>query len=205
MSSANRPAGPAADREQDVTTQRTVKPGTRRKPGPRRGGTAIGVLVFAAVIAAIVGWIVFGRPAAADNSASARPTATPTADAAPSSATPAPSAASTATEVPPAPISEAPAPAPAASTPVAPSPEADTRAPVETTFLDEVKDSGLAPPIPDEAQLQMARDVCQAFEEGATFTILVETFVNMGATATEADNFVRNAAVSFCPQHVPAG
>jgi hypothetical protein len=189
----------------DVTTQHTTKPGVRRKPGARRGGTAVGIGVFAVVNAAIVAWIVFGRPALAENPSAARPTATATADATAATADPTPPA----TEVPAVPTTvpttevPAPPPPPAPVPPVAQEVPVADHPPVETAFLNEVADSGLAPPIPDEAQLQMARDVCQAFEEGATFQVLVETFVNMGATTTEADSFVRNAAVSFCPQHLP--
>lgn len=184
-----------------MTTQRTAEPGTARARTGRRGSTAVGILVFAAVIAAIVGWIVLARPVVAENTAAERPTATSTATASP---TPSPSAApSTETVVPPAPVSEVPEPV--VTTPAAPATQAQSRPPAESSFLGEVKESGLAPPIPDEAQLQMARDICQAFEEGATFPVLVDTFVNMGATRTEADGFIRNATVSFCPQHTPAG
>lgn len=193
-----------------MTTQHTAKPGVRRKPGARKGGTAVGIGLFAVVIAAIVAWIVFGRPAMAENSSAARPTATATADATAATATATADPTAPATEIPAAvpetvPTTEVPAPPPppAPVPPVAQEVPVADHPPVETAFLHEVADSGLAPPIPDEAQLQMARDVCQAFEEGATFQVLVETFVNMGATTTEADSFVRNAAVSFCPQHLP--
>jgi hypothetical protein len=158
--------------------------------------------VFALVIASIVAWVVLGRPTVADDGVAARSTPVAVPSAAPTTDSPAEAPVDAPAET--APETPAPMPEVAPAPTAAPIPMAAAHPPVETAFLDEVADSGLAPPVPDEAQLQMAREICQAFDQGATFQVLVDTFVNMGATRAEADSFVGNAATSFCPQHAPS-
>jgi hypothetical protein len=183
-----------------MTAQRTRKAGTGRKP-VSRGGTAVGVLVFAVFVAGIVAWIVFGRPASAENAAGARVTGTSGTGAAASSSAEAPTD-------PPAP-SAAPEPSPApipASTPA--SAKAAIEIPpgssAESVFLDVVAESGLAPPATDDETLAMARDVCAALDGGMSRPHMTQVLIHSGATAAEAENFIDLATATICPQHASA-
>jgi hypothetical protein len=160
------------------------------------------VAAVAAVLVAFGAWFAMGRPADADAADATRSTATAgtaaaTAEEAPATEAPA-AAPSSVAEAPAAPAEEdaatgspAPAPAPATEAP-APTPE---------TFLDEVTDSGLAPPVDDAQKLAMARDVCEEMGHGATPDDMVRALTFAGASDEEAANFVQLAVTNICPEH----
>ena len=184
-----------------MTAQRTRKAGTGRNSGSR-GGTAVGVLVFAVFVIGIVVWIVVGRPAAAENTAGARATGTSGTGAAASSSVEAP--ADTPAPSPAPEPSSAPAPAPAPSTPAKRTIEIPPGSSAESVFLDVVAGSGLAPPATDEETLAMARDACAALDGGMSRPQLTQVLIDSGATAAEAGNFVDLATKTMCTQHVGA-
>jgi hypothetical protein len=163
------------------------------------------VAAVAAVLVAFGAWYAMARPgdaAAAGTPSSATveapsapaPEASPTAEA-PEATTPAP----------PAPEAEVPAEqagtgATAARTTAAAPAPAPAFSPTQT-FLDEVADSGLAPPVDDAQKLAMAQDVCEELGYGATPEDVVRALTFAGATDAEAANFVQLAITNVCPQH----
>jgi hypothetical protein len=180
-----------------MTAQRTRKAGTGRTP-VSRGGTAVGVLVFAVFVAGIVAWIVIGRPTSAENTAGARATTAPETAASSSAETPADTPAPSAVPEP------SPAPAPVPSTPARRTIEIPPGSTAEAVFLDVVAESGLAPPVTDEETLAMARDACAALDGGMSRPQLTQVIVDSGATAAEAANFIELATATICPQHAGA-
>jgi hypothetical protein len=160
------------------------------------------VAAVAAVVVAFGAWFAMGRPAEAD-AAAARSTATARTAAATSAEAPAaeaPAAApSSAAEAPAAPAEED-APAEDAAS-AAPAPAAEAPAATPETFLDEVTDSGLAPPVDDAQKLAMARDVCAEMGHGATPDDMVRALTFAGASDEEAANFVQLAVTNICPEH----
>jgi hypothetical protein len=163
------------------------------------------VAAVAAVLVAFGAWYAMGRPAGAD-AAGATSSATAGSSAAPAPEVSTPSEAPVATTpAPPAPATETPveqagtgataarttAAAPAPATPFSPT----------QTFLDEVSDSGLAPPVDDAQKLAMARDVCDEMGYGATPEDVTRALTFAGATDAEAANFVQLAIANVCPEH----
>jgi hypothetical protein len=69
------------------------------------------------------------------------------------------------------------------------------------TFLDEVSDSGLAPPVDDAQKLAMARDVCEEMGYGSSPDDMVRALTFAGASDEEAANFVQLAITNICPEH----
>jgi hypothetical protein len=137
------------------------------------------------------------RPLAADAAGS---TASPTTSGTGAPATEQPTATAT---TPPAPTTTAEAPAPVTEEPAnspasAPSP-AQEQAPQE--FLEQVTDSGLAPPVDDAQKLAMARDICAEMSHGATPDDMVRALAFAGATDEEAANFVQLAVTNICPEY----
>ena len=171
--------------------------------------TAERLLIVAAVAAVLVAfgaWFAMGRPADADAAvaAAARSTATAGTPGATSAEAPAaeePAAApSAAVEAPAAPAEEEAATGSTAPAP-APAPVAEAPAPTPETFLDEVTDSGLAPPVDDAQKLSMARDVCEEMGHGATPDDMVRALTFAGASDEEAASFVQLAVTNICPEH----
>jgi hypothetical protein len=163
------------------------------------------VAAVAAVLVAFGAWYAMGRPTdaeAAGSTSSATvgssvppaPEASPTTEA-PAATTPAPPA--PAAE---APVEEAATGTTAARSTAAPPAQAPVFSPTQT-FLDEVADSGLAPPVDDAHQLAMAQDVCEEMGYGATSEDVVRALTFAGATDAEAANFVQLAITNVCPQH----
>ena len=162
------------------------------------------VLIVAAVAAVLVAfgaWFAMSRPADADV-AGARSAATTGASGAPSAA--APAAETTAPSTPAAsadtPAAESEAPA-VPDAPAAPAPAAPAVVPTPQTFLDDVTDSGLAPPVDDAQKLAMARDVCEEMGYGSTRDDMVRALTFAGASDEEAANFVQLAITNICPEH----
>jgi hypothetical protein len=180
-----------------------VKQRPSRLPGFMRTKAFERALIVAAVAAVLVAfgaWFAMGRPTAADAAAasssrsagtSGATSATPSAPAteAPAS-TPAPETAVPESEAP----EEADAPAP--STAAAPATEAAPQA-----FLDQVSDSGLAPPVDDAQKLAMARQVCEEMSYGSTAEDMIRSLTFAGATDEEAANFVQLALTNICPEY----
>jgi hypothetical protein len=161
-----------------------------------RSGTVVGVSLFVAFVAGIVAWIVIGTrsdtdEARAGGTAARATSATSSAAATPAAGTTgaAPSPASSAT-------SEAAPPTTAAKTLAIPPGET-----AESVFLDVVAGSGMAPPATTEEQLAMARDACAALDSGMTRPQLTQVFIDSGATAAEAENFIQLTTATICPQH----
>jgi hypothetical protein len=174
------------------------------------------VAAVAAVLVAFGAWYAMARPAEA-GAAAARSTAAagapgatsteaPTADA-PAAGTPAsdaPAAEASAAETPAtdAPAAEAPAAeTPATDVPAAEAPAADAPEAAPQAFLEEVTDSGLAPPVDDAQKLAMARDVCEEMGHGSTPDDMVRALTFAGASDEEAANFVQLAVTNICPEH----
>jgi hypothetical protein len=168
------------------------------------------VLIVAAVAAVLVAfgaWFAMSRPADADV-AGARPAAgigasgSPAAESAAAETT-APTAPAAAADVP-AVESEAPAGSDTAAAPAPDAPAAPAAQAVEATpqtFLDEVSDSGLAPPVDDAQKLAMARDVCEEMGYGSSPDDMVRALTFAGASDEEAANFVQLAITNICPEH----
>jgi hypothetical protein len=160
------------------------------------------VAAVAAVLVAFGAWFAMGRPADADAADATRSTATAgtaAATAAEAAATEEPAAApSSVAEAPAAPAEEDAA---TGSTAPAPAPATEAPAPTPETFLDEVTDSGLAPPVDDAQKLAMARDVCAEMGHGATPDDMVRALTFAGASDEEAANFVQLAVTNICPEH----
>jgi cytoskeletal protein RodZ len=182
-----------------MTAQRVRNARTAATSASRgRRGTVVGVSLFIAFVAGIVAWIVIGTTSSGADEASA-----PAAGTSHSTAPAAPTSAAEPTEA-------APAPAPSAtSTAATPTTAAATieippGATAESVFLDVVADSGMAPPATTEEQLAMARDACAALDGGMTHEQLGQAFMDSGATAAEAENFIRLATATICPQHAGA-
>jgi hypothetical protein len=162
------------------------------------------VLIVAAVAAVLVAfgaWFAMSRPADADV-AGARPAAgigasgSPAAESAAAETT-APTSPAAAADVP-AVESEAPA---GSDTAAAPAPAAPAVEATPQTFLDEVSDSGLAPPVDDAQKLAMARDVCEEMGYGSSPDDMVRALTFAGASDEEAANFVQLAITNICPEH----
>ena len=160
------------------------------------------LLIVAAVVAVLVAfgaWYAMARPADAEDATASR-----SADSASTGAVQAPATATE--EAPEAAAPSVPAEAPAApedtATPEAPAPESPAEAPAPTpeTFLDDVTDSGLAPPVDDAQKLAMARDVCEEMGYGSTPEDMVRALTFAGATDAEAANFVQLAITNLCPE-----
>ena len=172
------------------------------------------VAAVAAVLVAFGAWYAMARPAEAD-AAAARSTAAAGAPAATATEAPAAEAPAAGTPAPETPAAEGPAAAPssAAEAPAAPvteeapdgpgaaAPAAATAEPAPQAFLDEVTDSGLAPPVDDAQKLAMARDVCEEMGYGATPDDMVRALTFAGASDEEAANFVDLAVTNICPEH----
>jgi hypothetical protein len=160
------------------------------------------VAAVAAVLVAFGAWFAMGRPADAEAADATRSTATAgaaAATAAEAAATEEPAAApSSVAEAPAAPAEEDAA---TGSTAPAPAPATEAPAPTPETFLDEVTDSGLAPPVDDAQKLAMARDVCEEMGHGATPDDMVRALTFAGASDEEAANFVQLAVTNICPEH----
>jgi hypothetical protein len=160
------------------------------------------VAAVAAVLVAFGAWFAMGRPADAEAADATRSTATAgaaAATAAEAAATEEPAAApSSVAEAPAAPAEEDEA---TGSTAPAPAPATEAPAPTPETFLDEVTDSGLAPPVDDAQKLAMARDVCEEMGHGATPDDMVRALTFAGASDEEAANFVQLAVTNICPEH----
>ena len=73
-----------------------------------------------------------------------------------------------------------------------------------TAFLNALAASGLAPPVDDEQQVTMARDVCDELDNGSTYADMVRALTFAGASDAEATNFTRLAITHLCPEH-PVG
>jgi len=157
------------------------------------------VAAVAAVLVAFGAWYAMGRPAEADAASSPSAAARGAASGETVAAEP------TAPEEAAPPSSEAAVDAPAApesaATPAPAAPAAETPAPSPQTFLDEVSDSGLAPPVDDAQKLAMARDLCEEMGYGATPDDMVRALTFSGATDAEAANFVQLAITNVCPEH----
>jgi hypothetical protein len=171
----------------------------RSKALSSRRDQALAVVAFVVFVAGIVAWILLSRP----DTASSTEAASRSSVASPSTAAPAPTEPAVETPAETAPTPE-PAPEPAPSSSSAPAPEPQAPEQVEQSFLTDMGATGMAPPALPEEQVAMARDVCRLMDEGAPFDQMVQALVGIGATAAEADNFVRVATASFCPQHSPA-
>jgi len=160
------------------------------------------VTAIAAVAVAFGAWYAMARPADADATA-AGSSSTATASGAPAAEQPvteeSPAAEAPATEEAPVaeePVETAPEPAEAPADEAAPAQE-----PAPQAFLDEVTDSGLAPPVDDAQKLAMARDVCEEMGYGSTPEDMVRALTFAGATDEEAANFVQLAVTNICPEH----
>src|SRR5688572_25561498 len=169
MGAGSRPSGPDRDgavrMTAKTTKRRTALSGALRSKALER---LLMVAAVAAVLVAFGAWYAMGRPADAEaagatsrategSSAAPAPEAPPTTEApvATTPAAPAPAAE--------APVEQAGTGAPAARTTAAapapaPAPASETPFSPTQTFLDEVSDSGLAPPVDDAQQLAMAQD-----------------------------------------------
>jgi Protein of unknown function (DUF732) len=180
-----------------VTKRSTRLPGFVRSKAFER---ALIVAAVAAVLVAFGAWFAMGRPTQADAAAA---TSSPSASAsdgtsATPSATPTEAPAATTAPETAAPEGEASeeADAPAPSTAAAPAEEAAPQA-----FLDQVTDSGLAPPVDDAQKLAMARDVCEEMSHGSTSEDMIRALTFAGATDEEAANFVQLAVTNICPEY----
>jgi hypothetical protein len=165
------------------------------------------VLIVAAVAAVLVAfgaWFAMSRPADPDVAGARSPAGTgasgsPAAEAAAAETT-APTAPAAAADIP-AVESEAPAGSDAAAAPAPAAPAAPAVEATPQTFLDEVSDSGLAPPVDDAQKLAMARDVCEEMGYGSTPDDMVRALTFAGASDEEAANFVQLAITNICPEH----
>ncbi|WP_167762099.1 DUF732 domain-containing protein [Blastococcus sp. CT_GayMR20] len=165
------------------------------------------VLIVAAVAAVLVAfgaWYAMARPGGTEAAGSSSSTTAPS-SAAPSvetSPTPSAEAPAATTPAPPSVAAEAPAEQAGTGTPAA---STTAGAPAQTaapqTFLDEVTDSGLAPPVDDAQKLKMARDVCNEMSYGATPEDVTRALTFAGATDAEAANFVQLALTNICPEY----
>ena len=123
----------------------------------------------------------------------------------------APSAESPAAEAtpPPAPAAGLPAHRPRATPrsdprpPVPPPPPPRPRQATPETFLDEVSDSGLAPPVDDAQKLGDARDVCEEMGYGATPTTWSARSPSPGPRTRRPRTSCSSRSPNICPEHAP--